>query len=53
MRIAYYIYVGKLLKQPAKTIRILLIDRLAQRKVYNEESSTTQDKTDLTDAIDQ
>ena len=24
-----------------------------QRKVYEEESSTTQDETDLTDAIDQ
>jgi hypothetical protein len=34
-------------------VRILLNDRLAQRKLYKEESGTTQDDTNLTDAIDQ
>jgi predicted transcriptional regulator len=53
MCIAYYIYTSKPLKQLAKTVQILLTNCLAQLKVYKEEFSTTQDKTDLTNAINQ
>jgi hypothetical protein len=44
--------VGKPLKQPQKTVRILCEERSIQLERYTKESNTTQEDTDLTNAID-
>lgn len=45
--------IGKPLKQPQKTVQILCEERSLQLEQYAKESGTTQDDTDLTDAIDE